>query len=109
MLERVDELVEGFERLQFDHAISLQRITVLEELVNDVNVDIPVLTKGEDRVSKLLEYLESNSSISTKTAMRLLKVTHNESVHRAMRACVAKDSGLQLIKSSAGRLILNKK
>lgn len=108
IVDQVKEMIQEFEELKHEHAFALQRITSLEKKLLDCENDKSILSKADQRRVELLNYLETHKSITSTRAIKLLKVTHHSSAHRAMKACAANDDKIQLTKTPAGRLNLKK-
>ncbi len=94
--------------MKYEHALALQRITALEKKLFDCENDKSILSKADQRRVKLLNYLKTHKSITSIRAMKLLKVTHHSSAHRAMKACAVSNDDIQLTKTPAGKLNLKK-
>ena len=109
MVTVFNDISDRIERDQREHAMALQRITALEKEVFECKDVVVVVSKDHQRAIKLLKYLETHDGITTTAAMKLVNVSHHQSVHRAMIRCVENDGRLVYTKTAAGKRILKKK
>ena len=103
LLDQVTVLVEQLDKLQFNHALALQRIAALEDKISE---PVVVQSSEQQREDIILQYFETHDGISTNATMKLLNLSHHSSAHRLMKHCADTYDFLQLSKTSTGKLVL---
>ena len=103
-----EETGQEIERLSDELAFTLQRVTQLEAVIANVNMENTLDTKAsvvEARAAKILNYVETYGKITTRMAKDMLKTGHYQ-VHRAFELLDQRFEEVNIKKNRQGMNVL---